>query len=177
MSRWAVTRPWRVELDPVRRRRAQELRGARRQPWWPRPFGLLLLGCALLAAIRGEYPLPRGNEAAASSATGTNYLSLRLLQPLGNTDCRTPRFEWQLLPEASVASVGVAGQEPRFELVLLDEDMRQLLRAEGQAGAACESTGALADALRHGRIYYWFVEAQLAGGLVRSPLGRLEFSR
>lgn len=170
MSRWAGSRPWRVELDPSQRRRVAQTRAQRPQPWWPRLLGLALLGCAVRAAIVGDYPLPRGEEASASSAVAPLYLRPQLLQPLGEVDSPVPTFTWRWQ-----SPVG-ASATPSFDLILFDEQLCEVQRLTGIAESSCRPDD-LAAQLAKGHFFYWCVEVCSAGERLRSPLGAFGFSR
>lgn len=170
MSRWAESRPRRVELDPVQRRRVEETRAQRPRPWWPRWLGLALLGCAVRAAIVGDYPLPRGKEASASSAVAPLHLRPELLQPLGEVDRSVPTFAWRWQPPAA------ATPRPTFDLILLDDQLCELRRLTGLGEPRCRPDD-LAAVFAQGRFFYWCVEVCYLGERLRSPLGAFGFSR
>jgi hypothetical protein len=151
----------------------QEVRQQRPRPWWPRLLGLAMLGCAIQAAIEGDYPLPRGKEASASSAAPPLYLRPELLQPLGDADSRLPRFAWRWQPPAGAT----AEAAPTFDLILLDQQMQEVHRVEGIEATGYTATGSLAETLTRADFFYWCVEARHGGQRVRSPLGALVFSR
>ena len=125
---------------------------------------MLLVGMAVLLALDPDYPVPRGVASAMSTESGLQLLP-RALQPVGLTPGPAPRFAWQW-----------TGPEVAWDLVLLDAALDEILRVRGIWGCEYVAAGSLADALREGRTFHWYVESELAGRSVRCPLAAVRFT-
>ncbi|GAB4150773.1 MAG: hypothetical protein Fur0037_19400 [Planctomycetota bacterium] len=168
MSRWVREAPWRVRLDAGRRRLVEELRRSRPGPRWSRPLGVLLLAVAAIAAIAGDYRLPMGAHASATSTTPPLDLRPRPIRPLGEIGSEPVLFEWEDRAPADPA--------PAYDLVLLDEDLREIARSREIRGRSFAATGAIAKALRERGSLFWCVERLGPSGAIRSPLAAVVFS-
>ncbi|MCR9246184.1 MAG: hypothetical protein NXI31_14230 [bacterium] len=141
----------------VRRRRS-----AAPQPWWPRVVGWGLVGIALLAAVKAEYPLASGvrvdSTRVLSVAEASRLVAITPLAPGGPVEGVPALFAWHTTAR------------PPFSLVIFDAGYRELGRMEDLHDSPIRPNAELARRLGFGGTFHWFVEGQSPEGAVRSPL-------
>lgn len=146
---------WRSEPSPEQREAAQLERGARPGPWWPRPLGVLMIVCACVAALDPDHPMPR-SMLQTIAASRVSSRGLDAISPCGEVheSPRTFRWLWE-------------GEEAEFAVVLLDEEMRPLVRLLAH-GKELAVDGPLAQALDRADRFHWYVETSGPEGVLRS---------
>lgn len=146
---------WRSEPSPEQREAAQLERGARPGPWWPRPLGVLMIVCACAAALDPDHPMPR-SVLQTIAASRVSSRGLDAISPRGEVSAPPDSFRWLWEGEAT-----------EFAVVLLDEEMRPLVRLSAH-GKELAVDGPLLQALDRADHFHWYVETVGPEGVLRS---------
>ena len=146
----------RVRIEARRRRQA------RRQPWWPRVAGWMLMSMALLAAVEGDYPMPGAAQAGISVAAAGCLVAIDSTFPGGPQDGVPVRFEWQ------------TDAPPPYSVVLLDAGYREIARVDGLPECSMRPDFELAQRLGDGGTFHWYVQAECPDGTFRSVIEAFE---
>ncbi|MCA8951477.1 MAG: hypothetical protein KDE27_18360 [Planctomycetes bacterium] len=129
---------------------------------------------ALVAAVWGEYPMPRpaqvGISAAPASSLASNEsggrdsvtVAIAAIGPFGPGEGVPETFGWH------------TAAPPPFELVVLDAAYREIGRVAAIDQCSVRPDTALAERLGSGGTFHWFVLAEAQQGVVRSPLTAFE---
>lgn len=141
----------------VRRRRR-----ARRQPWWPRVVGWTLLSMALVAAVEGDYPMPRPARAGISAAAAGCLVAIETTVPAGRHDGVPARFQW------------ATAAPPPYSVVLFDASYRELARVDDIPGTTMRPDPELIRRLEEAGTFHWYVQAGGPDGTFRSVIEAVE---